>query len=145
MVPQSTLPFTIFVRGLARPKGSKRVFLNPSTGRPILVDDNRATLRIWQSAMHGYIGQEWTGPTIDAVPLGVTYEFIFPLPASAPKRNPPKWKHTQPDTDKLARAVSDVLQGVVFRNDAQIASLVVLKRYGEVEGVHIRVSAIEAP
>jgi len=37
---------------------------------------------------------------------------------------------TNPDLDKLVRAVLDALTGIVYRDDAQVVELEVVKRYG---------------
>lgn len=42
---------------------------------------------------------------------------------------------TRPDADKLLRAVGDALTGVVYRDDAQLTTVVVRKRWAKTEGV----------
>lgn len=56
-----------------------------------------------------------------------------------PKPKKPKWgvPAVRPDRDKLERFVMDALEGVVWKNDAQIISGWVEKRYGKRPGVHI--------
>ena len=47
---------------------------------------------------------------------------------------------TAPDADKLARAVLDGLQGQLYRNDAQVAVMLVEKLYGEPARVEVEVT-----
>jgi crossover junction endodeoxyribonuclease RusA len=46
------------------------------------------------------------------------------------RRSAPAAPITKPDIDKLARAVLDALTGIVFRDDAQVVELEIVKRYG---------------
>ena len=51
--------------------------------------------------------------------------------------------HTgRPDLDNVLKAVADGLNGVVWRDDAQVAETVVRKVYGETPGVEIEVTPL---
>jgi Holliday junction resolvase RusA-like endonuclease len=140
-----SLPFSCFVRGIPQPKGSKRPFIVKSKDsgklRAVTVDDNKPTMRTWERAIQWVVQNEWQGPPLEG-PVRLWLVFVFPRPKSAPKRRPPSFKDKAPDWDKLARLVSDALTGVAYRDDAQIASAIVEKRYGDEAGVGIAVEAL---
>lgn len=43
-----------------------------------------------------------------------------------------------PDTDNLAKFVMDALNGVYYKDDAQVYALEVLKRYGEEDSIRVQ-------
>jgi len=45
----------------------------------------------------------------------------------------------KPDADNVAKAVADGLNGIAYRDDAQVVDLRVRKRYGEVPGVRVEI------
>lgn len=63
-------------------------------------------------------------------PVGITVNFWLPRPKSVPKkaRRVP-W--VKPDVDKLARAVCDALEGVVYKDDGQVCELLARKFYAD--------------
>lgn len=68
--------------------------------------------------------REYDGePMSGAVEMRLT--FYLPRPKTVKRRYPT----VKPDIDKLARAVQDALNGIVYRDDAQVVSLSVHKRY----------------
>lgn len=136
-----TLPFSIFIRGIPQPKGSKKAFTNPRTLRPIIVDDNKKTMRQWESDVRRAVQEAWQGPPLEG-PVSLNVCFVFLRPKSAPKRNPPVFKATTPDYDKLARIVGDACEGIAFRNDAQIARAIIEKRYGDEAGLLLELCPI---
>jgi crossover junction endodeoxyribonuclease RusA len=127
-----TAPFSVFVRGIPAPQGSKRAFVQK--GRAIVVDDNPKTLKDWRAAVASVLQNQWAGPPIDGA---VSVELYFSLlrPKSAPKSR--IWHTTRPDVDKLARALLDAMTGIVFRDDSQVTDLVVQKRYWQESGVRV--------
>lgn len=136
-----TLPFSCFVRGLPQPKGSKRAVIHKATGRALIFDQNAPKMRTWERAIQWLVQNEWQGPPVEG-PVRLWLVFMFPMPKSAPKNRPPAWKETKPDYDKLARLVADALTGIIYRDDSQIASAIVDKRYGDEAGVAIAVEAL---
>ena len=96
--------------------------------------------------------EHWHGDLI-AGPVVVTIGFYFQRPkghygtgrnALAVRASAPPQMTTMPDVDKLARCALDALSGVIFRDDAQIVTLHVGKRYGEPERAEIMVRELLA-
>lgn len=71
-------------------------------------------------------------------PLYLSLVFRLPRPKSLPKR---LTQHTRkPDVDNLTKSVLDALRKVIYRDDAQIVSLVANKVYGHTPGVSIHIA-----
>jgi Holliday junction resolvase RusA-like endonuclease len=73
-------------------------------------------------------------------PIKVNCDFIFPRPkshyrtgkyAGQLKPNAPTWHCCKPDRDNLDKFVLDALQGVFFRDDAQVVTGEIRKFYDE--------------
>lgn len=77
-------------------------------------------------------------------PLAVEARAVFPIPASwTKKRRAAALYHTsKPDGDNLAKAIGDGLNGVVWKDDSQVASWRIVKVYGETPGLHIEVAPL---
>lgn len=54
-----------------------------------------------------------------------------------------EWPAKKPDADNVAKTIADGLNGIVYSDDAQVVDLRVVKRYGELAGVIVKVSQIE--
>lgn len=145
----TALTFTVY--GRPEPKGSTRAFLTrpkPGSGkvaRAVVTADNKKTLPWMQQvaltgreAMSAQGFDAWDRETRIAVRL----VFYLARPASIPRRR--FIPTVKPDVDKLVRGALDALTGVVFTDDAQVADLVVAKRYGQPERVEIMVRLVEA-
>ena len=48
----------------------------------------------------------------------------------------------KPDTDNIAKAILDALNGLAYYDDAQIVELTVAKRYGTVPCVEVVISEV---
>lgn len=145
-LPMAVEPrLSLFVRGIPQPKGSKRGFVvkRKHTGKlqAVVVDDSKKTMRQWEGDIRRAVQETWVGPPLEG-PVAMTLNFVFLHLKSAPKRHPPIFKDTGPDWDKLSRVVGDAMEGIVYRNDGQIASVFVATRYGPEAGVHITVSTL---
>ena len=81
-------------------------------------------------------------------PVGVTLIFLMPRPqAMIWKTKPmPRVLHDgKPDFDNLAKAIADALNGIAWKDDAQIARCVVEKYYAawyEPAGVHVQIESM---
>jgi len=78
-------------------------------------------------------------------PVAVIITAVFPVPDSWPK-----WRReaamngevvptAKPDMDNVEKAVKDAMNGVVYRDDAQVVVKVTELKYGEEPGVHVAV------
>lgn len=135
--------FTVY--GIPAPAGSKRGFYNAKAKRVIVTDDS-AKSRPWkalvsdaaQQAMtfHGDEGTSGHSPLLEG-PLALELVFYVPRPKGhmsargGVKPSAPPYPAVKPDVLKLTRAVEDALSGIVYRDDAQIVTELLLKRYGE--------------
>ena len=143
---------SIEVRGRPVPQGSGRSFV--SGGRAVHVTTS-APLLAWRGAIATEARLAMDGRALMAGPVRVA---IVVRPAERPashflpanSRRPvrvlrldaPVYHTSAPDADKLARACLDALASVVYRDDRQVASLRVIKRWpdeGEAPGASIRV------
>jgi Holliday junction resolvase RusA-like endonuclease len=125
------------IPGVPQPQGSK------NTSQSGHMYDANKNLKPWREvALSRAIDARppWTGP-IFAEAVEVTAAFYFPRPAShygtgrsagQLRATAPIWVATKPDTDKLQRALGDILeQSSIVRNDALIVAWQAVKRYGE--------------
>lgn len=101
--------------------------------------------RKWEAMAAVLAQQEMRGKRPISGPVEVFVLCVFPIPASWPR-----WKRTKalvggighttrPDADNVAKAATDALSGIVYRDDSQITDLIVRKCYGEIPSVTIRV------
>lgn len=143
-------PITIHVEGVAKPAGSKRSFAIKKggvyTGKTATVDANPNS-RDWKhdvkcAALDVYDGDPLT------CPLRIEIIFTMPRPkshfrtgknASALKLEAPDLHKSRPDATKLLRGVEDALTGVIWKDDAQISTQTVKKRYGIRAGAQITI------
>ncbi len=51
--------------------------------------------------------------------------------------------HRAADADNIAKLVSDAFNEIVYADDAQVASLIVQKRYGPLAGVTVTVAPLD--
>lgn len=114
----------LFVPGLPRPQGSKRIGRD-RRGRPIILNDNDASLKVWRRAVATAASAAWPLP-----PEAVSVDVTFYLPrGKTVKRAVPT---TKPDLDKLARALLDgLVQGGLLTDDSLVVDLAVRKRYAD--------------
>lgn len=145
--------FELTVYGSAQPAGSKRAlpFAGKAGGRAMMVDANKKA-RPWKDL----VAQE-AGLAMDERPLmegSLVMELCFyrarPKGHFGSGRNSeqlkpsaPRFPAVKPDVLKLARAVEDALEGIVYRNDAQICEERIGKRYGTPERVTVMVRSFE--
>mgnify|MGYP001558892919 CR=1 FL=1 len=120
----STVSF--FVAGVPVPQGSMRAFMPKGGHFPVVTADNKGMLP-WRQRIATEAQRAMEGRAPFLVPVSVAAQFHLPRPKSRPKRD--LFPDRKPDVDKLARAVLDSLTGIVFRDDAQVCSLFVVKHY----------------
>lgn len=138
--------FTAF--GIPQTAGSKRAFAfkrrNGNLG--VSVSDDNPKGKDWKAVVAHAAREVYHGDLLDG-PLAVTFVFYFPRPkghfgkrgllASAPQHHAKK-----PDALKLARCAEDALTQVVWRDDAQIVSEVLVKKFGEPARVEVTIEPV---
>ena len=103
--------------------------------------------RRWEQVAAWEARRQYKGEPMEG-PVGLTVYAEFRIPSSWPK-----WKREEaenglvahivkPDGSNVLKAVEDALQNIVFRDDCQIASVMIDKWYGE-PGVTLEVRAID--
>jgi Holliday junction resolvase RusA-like endonuclease len=152
---EPVLSFTVY--GNAAPAGSKR-----HVGGGRIVDSSKRSApwkdQVAQAAALAYANAIGVfapdAPLLDG-PLAVRMTFYVPRPKGHYSRrdaiggfvtgalvpSAPAYPTTRPDVLKLARAVEDACTGIVWRDDAQIVSEWLQKRYGEPARVEVVVIA----
>lgn len=128
----------MFVPGRAAPQGSKR-----HVGGGIMVESSKA-VGPWRTVVAWFAAQAWQSPPLEGA-VAVVYEFVMPRPSGTPKKStPPAVK--RPDIEKLARAVSDALSDIVWRDDSQVVDMRLIKRLAELDeqpGMRVQVRPLE--
>jgi crossover junction endodeoxyribonuclease RusA len=134
------IAFTVF--GHPQTAGSKKGFFNKNLGRVMIVDDN-SNSRVWKEQVSSKAREEYTGDLLRC-PIKLTLTFYAPRPKGhmgtrGLRASAPPYPITRPDVLKLARAVEDALTGVVYGDDSQIVTELLMKRFGEPARVEIEI------
>lgn len=74
----------------------------------------------------------------------VRAEYLLPASWSKKKQAAARWKASKPDADNIAKILKDSMNKIVYRDDAQIAELIVQKIYGINSRVTVTVEMLEA-
>jgi Holliday junction resolvase RusA-like endonuclease len=136
-----------FVHGKPQPGGSKKGFVNPKTGRVVILDDAKHNAS-WRERVVIAAKEAHTGPPLDG-PLVVAMEFFFLRPkghfgagkkADQLKPFAPGRPSARPDVLKLARSTEDALTGHLWHDDSQTVRLLLDKSYGPIAGARITVT-----
>lgn len=141
---------SFFVAGVPVPKGSAKAFMRPGMKHPSVVQDNKEKQKPWASAI-GYAAQQEVTEPIQAGPVAVDILFYMPRlkghygtgkNAGVVKESAPTYHTAKPDLDKLVRCVKDALTGIVWKDDAQVATVQAVKMYSEQPGARIRIEPL---
>ena len=66
------------------------------------------------------------------IPLQIEILASWEYPKSWPKaRKVPQWHTSRPDADNIGKLVCDAVNGIIYTDDAQIATVMISKVYGE--------------
>lgn len=138
----SVISFTVY--GQAAPAGSKTRASSPDGTRTWVRDSSKKSYP-WKQRVEQVAGETMAGKPLIEGPLLVELHFHAPRPkghfgVNGLKPSAPAFPIVAPDVLKLARAVEDALQGVCFRNDAQIVCETLMKSYGEPARCEVRIS-----
>lgn len=132
---------TFDVPGIPAPQGSKTPFGTESNPRT----------KPWRALVSHYAAEAMNGDYMfySGVPLDVTIQFRFPRPKShfrtgknahLLRDSAPHFKAGKPDVDKLVRAVLDGCTGIIWQDDAQVATVKAHKIFSAAPGAHVRVT-----
>jgi len=139
---------TITVTGKPVPKGRGRAVALPG-GRTRVVTPQKT--RRWEADARDIARFQMIGRELFTGCLQVTISCALPIPPSWPpwKREAAKNRQIgpagKPDGTNLAKGAEDALNGIVWNDDSQITSLLILKFYSEKPYVEIRVGSLEIP
>lgn len=115
------------VPGVPQGKGRPRVTRN-GTFTPKKTRDYEKKVRDCYIAQGGQMFP-------DDTPLFASITAIFPIPSSLSKKRRALFngkRHCKkPDADNVAKAILDSLNGVAYRDDSAVSSLIVGKSYGD--------------
>jgi Holliday junction resolvase RusA-like endonuclease len=84
-----------------------------------------------------------TKPFEGPVELSIRATYLIPASWPAKRKAAASWKTSKPDADNLGKIVADALNALAYADDAQVASLIVQKRYGPLAGLTISVASLE--
>lgn len=149
---------SFFIPGFPKPAGSKRGFAikrgGVFTGKVAVIDACK-TSRDWKSTVsaeaRAHVGA--FHKLLDA-PLKVSLTFQVLRPkghfrtgknATMLRDSAPCFPAQRPDVLKLARAVEDALTGIIWRDDSQIVTERIAKRYADNPGCIVEISEEAAP
>lgn len=141
--------FQLTVYGTPAPAGSKRAFAIKRGGVPtgrIAISDASKRSRPWKDLISQAAGPVMGGRALLDCALAVSFTFYVRRPKGHYSKrggllpSAPPFPTVKPDVLKLARAVEDALSGVVYRDDSQIVTEHLVKRYGEPERVELTIT-----
>ena len=130
------------VRGTPTPKGS--LTRMPSGAMiPAGTAESRKRMESWRMDIRNEARRAMGERPAISGPVRLFVEFAFLPPKSIPKRQQGWIMHTKkPDVDKLFRALSDALTGIVWRDDSQVCMSAINKVYAW-DGVSGAVVSVE--
>lgn len=82
-------------------------------------------------------------PMQGAIDLKIRAVYLVPTSWSKKRAANARWRTARPDVDNVAKLVADLINEIVFADDAQVASLTVQKIYGPIAGVTVSAMRLE--
>lgn len=135
-----TIPVEAFPQPRTRPFVLRRRgggFVTGAGGRPVIrqVTDSRSPVhgfrKLVELSAAGAV--TWSRSLPFEGPVELLIFIIFPRPKNRTTKkgpNPREWHASKPDGENCSKAISDALNSRLFRDDAQVARLLVEKVYG---------------
>lgn len=86
-------------------------------------------------------------PIVDEM-LQVEIDAYFMIPKSASKKKAEAMAAKEirptkkPDLDNVAKAITDALNGLAYKDDSQVVNLIARKYYSQMPGVHVTISEV---
>lgn len=77
-----------------------------------------------------------------AISIEVTATFPIPASWSKKRKAEARWHTGRPDGDNILKAAGDALNGVVWKDDSQVARAMIVKQYGDKPGLDIAVEEL---
>lgn len=146
------MKYEFIVEGIPQPAGSKRGFAIKKgghyTGSVAITDANKKS-KPWQAMVKA--AAKAAGVQLMEGSIMLTVDFYRDRPMShyrsganchMLKPNAPKNPITKPDTTKLLRGVEDALTGIAWKDDAQVVTQYVNKRFGP-PGCRVTIQSLE--
>lgn len=107
-------------------------------GRPVIHDSPKLTAM--KNKLRGHLAGHAPDQPIQG-PVRVMVKWCYPITG---KHRDGEWKTTKPDTDNLQKALLDSMTKLGFwKDDAQVASLIVEKFWAAVPGIFVSISALD--
>lgn len=142
------------VHGVPVAKGSRRAFVNKSTGKAFTAPSSDKE-KPWQNtvAQCAMVARSQCGlvePMHGPVRLWLSFTFMRPKSHMGSGKNAnvvkashlSSWHTSKPDLDKLIRAIKDSLTGILYADDSQVAVVCASKQFvTDRPGVTIEVGA----
>ncbi len=128
---------TFKIVGIPVSKGRPRFFLRAGFVKPYTPTETRRWEKIIFGQAVSYRPEYlWEGPIV------MSLTFLMPRPKSLPKKVLHHIK--KPDLDNLAKSVKDALQGIIYKTDSQVITLILRKKYAQDEpGVEVEMEEVE--
>lgn len=113
-----------------------------------LIFENLCRFEFFQAAGEGY-----DKPSADlffagSVPLRIEITAYYIMPASVSKRRRADMSNgkirpmKKPDADNVAKSVLDALNGVAYKDDAQVVELLISKEWAEINLTHVHIEEL---
>jgi len=77
-------------------------------------------------------------------PITMQIDFFFKYPKSWSKKRVAGTKYhiSRPDLDNLQKGVKDALNGIAYKDDSQVWSIIARKQYSQEDGILIKIEEI---
>lgn len=132
-----------FVLGVPRTKNARKAAIVGGHARVVHSKESQKREQAFR-----VVAQQSAPPKPLEKPLVLSIRYYFPIPKAA------RWKTqaaksgcfqkaTNPDLDNLTKLVLDAMQGIFFRDDAQIVSLMATKLYHDVPRTEVQLAEFE--
>jgi Holliday junction resolvase RusA-like endonuclease len=123
------ITFTVY--GNPKPLSRQRFGLNRKTGKIINFNPSQTDKNSFLSQICSMKPDKpWEGP----IEINVTFKFIRPKNHYTKKGlrpNVPFCVEKRPDLDNLVKLITDAMNGVFYRDDAQIVAIMASKEFGD--------------
>lgn len=129
-----------------KPQGKERPRFNTTTKA---VHTPKTTRQYEQTVRWSYLSATDAAQRYHAGAVRVDIDAVFPIPKSwnrAKTRQALAGQivpEVKPDTDNIAKAVLDALNGLAYKDDSQVIELNVRKRYGEIGHISVKIEDLE--